>query len=64
MNSDEPIGQAEWDKLHDSSLCSECELKPGCQTEPNFGCQAEEKKRRGGGRVGSVTCPCSVDSPA
>jgi hypothetical protein len=49
MNRDEPIAvsQAEWDEVHECTFCSECELRVGCQTEPNFGCQADEKKRRG-----------------
>lgn len=44
---DEPIAvsQTEWDEVHECILCSECELIVGCQTEPNFGCQAEEKRR-------------------
>ena len=36
-----------WDQDHDCDVCRCCELKPGCQTEPNFGCQTEEKQRRG-----------------
>lgn len=49
VNADEPIAvsQAEWDEVHECTFCSECELMVGCQTEPNFGCQADEKKRRG-----------------
>lgn len=56
MNADEPIAvsQAEWDEVHECTFCSECELMVGCQTEPNFGCQVEEKKRR-------ITCSgCGV----
>lgn len=40
------VSQNEWDEIHECVFCSECELKPGCQTEPNFGCQREEKERR------------------
>jgi len=52
MNRDEPIAvtQHEWDEIHDCNFCSECELRNGCRTEPNFGCQAEEKKRRAAAR--------------
>jgi len=52
MNRDEPIAvtQHEWDEIHDCNFCVECELRNGCQTEPNFGCQAEEKKRRAAAR--------------
>lgn len=48
MNCDEPIAvsQDEWDEIHDCIVCSECELRDGCQTKPNFGCEGEEKKRR------------------
>lgn len=45
-DADIAMTQAEWDEIHDCPCCSECELKTGCQTEPNFGCQVEEKKRR------------------
>ena len=50
MNRDEPIAvtQHEWDEIHDCNFCSECELRNGCRTEPNFGCQADEKNRRSG----------------
>jgi hypothetical protein len=34
------------DHLHDCSMCRGCELKPGCQTDPDFGCQGKEKARR------------------
>ena len=49
---DEPIAvsQAEWDEIHDCIFCSECELRAGCQTEPNFGCQSDEKRRRNDGK--------------
>ena len=36
-----------WGHHHDCDTCRGCELKPGCQTETGFGCQVEEKQRRG-----------------
>ncbi len=36
-------------------ICNGCELKPGCQTEPNFGCQSAEKQRRG-----QISPPCRL----
>lgn len=38
--------QEELDRLHACDICRDCQLKPGCQTEPNFGCQFKELERR------------------
>lgn len=68
VNADEPIAvsQAEWDEVHECTFCSECELMVGCQTEPNFGCQADEKKRRGRRHVVRTgeSCPAAGATPA
>ena len=43
--------QPDWAAIHNCETCRGCELRPGCQTESNFGCQGEERARREGTRA-------------